>query len=696
MPSVLRGVKRTCSALALGVGLWGAFGHSAAAPGTPPGLSGQALSAKVDPALNATFAQMAAGDEVEALIAVKGQADPAVLQRAEALAPLDYLEKRKLWVAHLQETTGRAQAGLLQQLKSQGIRHRSYWINNTLYVSATAPQLQALAAREDVRFVHANPKLAARKPVREAMTPMATAAIEWNISKIRAPQVWASGVKGKGVTIAGEDTGYQWDHPAIKRQYRGWNGASVNHNYNWYDATHSGSSSCGPNQTTPCDDNGHGTHTIGTMVGDDGGGNQVGVAPEAQWIGCRNMIGGVGTPARYTECLQWLVAPTDVNGKNPDPSKAPDVSSHSWGCTASEGCSAQVNLQTAVENVVRAGIMVVAAAGNEGPNCGTIKDPPGTLDAAFTVASTTSSDAMSSFSSRGPVQTAKGMKPDLSAPGSNVRSAWIGGGYNSISGTSMATPHVAGVAALLISANPALRGKPDQIAALLKSTTFTGLTNSQTCGGVAPTVYPNPVAGTGRIDAYAAYQKAIGGSTNKPPVASFKAVVSGLSVNFTDSSTDPDGSIASRLWNFGNGQSSTAANPSHTYATAGSYSVTLQVTDNQGASASSAQTVVVGNVLQNGVPRTGLSAARNASLVFSIQVPAGKSSLKFVTSGGTGDADVYAKLGATPTTSSFDCKSTGPTNAETCTINSPQAGTYYVMVRAYSAFSGLSLTASHP
>ena len=435
------------------------------------------------------------------------------------------------------------------------------------------------------------------------------------------------------------------------------------------------------------------------MVGDDGAGNQIGVAPGAKWIGCRNMIGGNGTPATYTECLQWLIAPTDINGLNPDPSKAPDISSHSWGCPTSEGCTASDALKTAVENVVRAGIMVIAAAGNDGSSCSTISDPPGRLDAAFTIGSTTSTDTMSSFSSRGPVANALTNKPDLSAPGSNVRSAWNNNSYNTISGTSMATPHVAGVAALIISANPALRGKPDQIAAILRASAVTAVSNTQSCGGVPASTFPNPVVGAGRIDAYAAYQRAIGGTSNTPPVANFSVSTNALTATFTDSSSDVDGSIVSRSWNFGDGSTSTAISPSRTYAAAGTYTVSLTVTDNQGATHTKSQAVTVGStsttVLTNGVPKTNLSAAVNGTQSFTMVVPAGATGLKFVTSGGTGDADLYVRYGSAPTTSTYTCKSAGTTNAETCSITTVKAGTYYVLIKAYKAYSGLSLTGSH-
>ncbi len=190
-----------------------------------------------------------------------------------------------------------------------------------------------------------------------------------------------------------------------------------------------------------------------------------------------------------------------------------------------------------------------------------------------------------------------------------------------------------------------------------------------------------------------------GTPTNQAPVANFAFTTSGLTATFTDSSTDADGSIVSRSWTFGDGGTSTATNPSRTYAAAGTYTVALTVTDNAGAThtKSSAVTVSSGTalILSNGVPVNNLSAAAGGSVNYVMNVPAGASSLKFVTAGGTGDADLYVKFGSAPTTTSYTCKSEGGTNAETCSIATAQAGTYYVLVKGYTAFSGMSITGSY-
>ncbi|MBL0027695.1 MAG: S8 family serine peptidase [Rhodanobacteraceae bacterium] len=251
---------------------------------------------------------------------------------------------------------------------------------------------------------------------------------------------------------------------------------------------------------------------MGTMVGNDGGTNQIGVAPDAKWIGCRNMDQGNGTPTTYLECFNWFLAPTDLNGQNPDPSKAPHVINNSWGCPTSEGCNSGnwATMRTAVANLTAAGVLVVASAGNSGSACSTVNDPPAMFSESFSVGAFSSgTGAIASFSSRGPV-TVDGsgrMKPDIAAPGVGVRSSTFGSdtAYGSMSGTSMAGPHVVGAAALLMSAVPQLKRQPALVRQFLaQSATAVSVVSTCSSNGV-----PNNVWGSGRLDVLAAVQAAL-------------------------------------------------------------------------------------------------------------------------------------------------------------------------------------------
>jgi len=472
------------------------FSLAAAAP---------AAADKISPVLDRAF-ERAADGRAEMLIVLSEQAD---LAPAAALATK--AEKGRFVFERLTETARRTQGPLLAELARLGAPARPFWAANFVWTEGDFALAERLAARADVLRLDANPKLVMAEPVVDemAIAPEAPAAIEWNILKVNADDVWTTlGVNGQGAVIAGQDTGYQWDHPALKGKYRGWNGVSADHNYHWHDAIHVGGSSCGADSPVPCDDNDHGTHTMGTMVGDDGGANQIGMAPGARWIGCRNMNAGVGTPTTYIECFQWFIAPTNLANQNPDPGMAPDVINNSWGCPPDEGCNTGnfAVMQQVVENLRAAGIFVAVSAGNDGSACSTVTTPAAIYDAVFSVGSTTSSDAASGFSSRGPVTVdgSNRMKPDISAPGSGVRSSIPGGGYTSLSGTSMAGPHVAGLVGLLVSAVPAAAGNIDLLEDVIRQSAVHPTATSQVCGGVDTNVFPNNTFGAGRIDALAA------------------------------------------------------------------------------------------------------------------------------------------------------------------------------------------------
>jgi len=313
--------------------------------------------------------------------------------------------------------------------------------------------------------------------------------------------VWGTGNRGKGFVVANADTGVAWQHPALVRQYRG-SGTTVNHNFNWWDAIHDGGNNrCGLDSQVPCDDNGHGTHTTGTAVGFDHNGYYCGVAPEAQWIACRNMNAGFGTPQRYIECLEWFIAPTDLNGANRDPKLAPHVIGNSYGCPANEGCNAASLLQ-AVKNVRNAGIFMSVSAGNAGPGCSSVNDPPAIYGEVFSVGATGQrTNSIASYSSRGPVKLdgSDRLKPQIVAPGSGVRSAYPPTGYATLSGTSMASPAVTGAIPLVWAAKPSLVRQIQGTEQLLQSTA-TPLSSPTAQCGIPPNTVPNQIYGHGMIN----------------------------------------------------------------------------------------------------------------------------------------------------------------------------------------------------
>jgi serine protease AprX len=450
-------------------------------------------------------------ERVDVLVVMRRQAD------LSAAGALSTPQARGRYVhAALHAVAEEAQHGLRAMLDSQGIAYQPFYIVNALHLRADEPLIRAIVARSEVDRVVLNPWVrVVPEPVLEvASVTLPHTGVEPNLVRVNADDVWALGYTGQGVVVAGQDTGYDAQHPALLAQYRGWDGAAADHDFNWHDAIHGDApgtlpgNPCGFDAPQPCDDYGHGTHTMGIMVGDDGAGAQIGVAPGARWIGCRNMEQGVGSPASYLECFDFLLAPYPVGGTpaqgNPD--LAPHIVNNSWSCPPSEGCDPAI-LEEAVSTLRQAGIAVVVSAGNYGSGgCETVYYPPAIYPQSFSIgAFDHSNDQIASFSSRGPVtyggQTFR--KPDVTAPGVSIYSSLPGGGFGISSGTSMAAPHVAAGMALLLSASPDLAGDVDGIERLLSLTAEPRVTTAG-CGGDGPGDVPNNVWGWGILDLLAA------------------------------------------------------------------------------------------------------------------------------------------------------------------------------------------------
>ena len=466
------------------------------------------------------WADTSDGQSAHFLVLLHSEAAPLIAAQRQ----VDRHARGHAIVSALRNEADRTQPAICRLLLDAGATNYSrYWIANFIAVEGRREVVERLAGRQEVRLIEpdtpfhvplerpASPGVAAEGFRRRAGPTSGT--VEPGVAQIGATNLWALGFTGQGMVYASADTGVQWDHSALRSQYRGWNGTNADHNFNWWDAIHHsinvGGNPLGYNLRAPADDYGHGTHTTGTAVGSDGV-NLIGVAPGARWIACRNMDDGTGRPSTYIECLQFFVAPTDLDGKNPDPDRRADVIGNSYSCPASELCDS-TSLHLALENVRAAGIFVTAAAANDGPGCGSINSPPGSDAAAVTVGSVDASGTIAWDSSRGPVTVdgSQRRKPDLVARGVGVRSAYAypPGSFTTLSDTSMATPHVAGAVALLWSSVPALRHQIETTLSLLEQTAVP-LTSAQGCGGDASDQVPNNVYGYGRVDLLAAYQAA--------------------------------------------------------------------------------------------------------------------------------------------------------------------------------------------
>ena len=396
-------------------------------------------------------------------------------------------------VSQLKQAAEESQVGVIADLKASAAIYRPLWIINAVYVESGPEILSRIVARDDVAAVRLNRKYQILKASERsgAYRFEKSRGVEWNIKQIKADQVWNDfGVTGEGIVVCDNDTGVQWDHPALKEHYRGWNVSGRDHNYNWFDVTSS-------RLPVPYDDNGHGTHTTGTMVGDDGQGNQIGVAPGAKWIAVKTMDSdGNGEDLWFILSFQWILAPTDLNGENPDPTKAPHIVNNSWGFDGGD-----LMFYEAISALNSAGIFVEASAGNSGSGCETLLSPAD-YDNVFTTGAVKQSGYATEFSSRGPSTLFPQFnKPDVMAPGEDIRSCVPGNGFEGgWSGTSMAGPHTCGLAALLWSGNSELIGAVDVTREIFYQTSkYNEITE---CPGSSAQPYPNSVFGYGEIDAY--------------------------------------------------------------------------------------------------------------------------------------------------------------------------------------------------
>ncbi len=477
----------------------------------------------------------------------RGTADVIVLLTEKAdlsAAPqiTDWVERGEYVHRQLSETARRSQADLLGYLEKEGFEYRSYWVINAVLVKGgTLELVHTLAGLAGVKHIYADSVIALPQPEPEPSLTARVRAVEWGIARIRADQAWADfGITGETIIVANIDSGVQFDHPALVGQYRGTLGPDLyDHNYNWFDP----SNICSP-AGVPCDNNDHGTHTMGTIVGAEGE-NQIGVAPGAKWIAAKGCETNTCSDSALLASGEWIVAPTDLAGENPRPDLRPHVVNNSWG-----GPGGDAYYQEVVDAWIAAGIFPSISSGNSGPSCNTVGSPGDYLN-SYAVGSFDVNDNIASTSSRGASAFDDEIKPDIAAPGVNVRSSVPGDTYANFSGTSMAAPHVSGSVALLLSAAPAMIGDIDGLIEILDQTAIDR--EDLTCGGTAQN---NNVWGEGILDVYAALELAPIGPTGilagtitdgdtAAPIADATVTVAGAADRTTR--TDPAGLYDLRL-----------------------------------------------------------------------------------------------------------------------------------------------------
>ncbi len=411
---------------------------------------------------------------------VEWQRDQTSLMGLAEKSSLSKEERRGKVVSLLQTQTAQGTAELMQTLsnarrRGQATDIRIFWVSPIISLKATPALIQSLSNRDDVLFIRPDERIELSMSPPLQINLSSSEGLPYNLDLIEVDKVEQFlQLRGNGIVVANIDSGVDGFHPALIRQYRGYNpNGPAQHHGNWYVVT-------GEPYVYPGDGLGHGTHTMGTMVGDDGIGHRIGVAPKAKWIAVKAFTNqGYTYESWIHAAFEWILAPAG------NPALAPDIVNNSWGTDV----GSDQRFRSDIQSLRAAGILPVFSAGNKGPQKETI-GAPASYPESLAVGAVDESKLPTYFSSRGPSVWGE-VKPELSAPGVNVISAYPGGGYAKMDGTSMAAPHVAGIAALLLEANPNL--SVDQLEQILLQTTEP-----------LSTTIPNNVSGYGLANAYAA------------------------------------------------------------------------------------------------------------------------------------------------------------------------------------------------
>jgi subtilisin family serine protease len=412
----------------------------------------------------------------------------------------------------LQAIAERSQASVRKHLDIQGAKYQAFWIDNVIVVERSdLHTFNGLLGFTEIESILARRHPVLIEPVAQQEVQSIPFGVESNLEHIQVPEVWDMGVFGDGIVVANIDTGVRYTHNALVNQYLGNLGVgSFDHNYNWWDPY--------LGTTDPGDFHNHGSHTMGTIVGDDGNANQIGIAPGAKWIGCKSFQGGdVGT--QLLECGQFMAAPWNLAGTNPNPSLRPHVVNNSWGDC---GQTFDPWYDGVLASWHAGGIYPVFSNGNAS-NCGyssppglnTVGNPARAGNVTGVCFTGTNNGQYATYSNWGPTDNQDtinpkpgwaDLKPQVLAPGTN-RSAGKDSDthYYISSGTSMAGPHVAGLIALMWSAVPPLIGDYSTTETIIEDTATPIYYDDLGTGAR----WPNYATGWGEINALAAVLEAI-------------------------------------------------------------------------------------------------------------------------------------------------------------------------------------------
>ncbi len=411
-------------------------------------LTAQTIGAAVITAdLQAVLDTAKPGDIVSAILRFKTKADLG------PIASLPSADRRASVIDILQNTASASRTAIDAILRTPAVKDsQSLWIINGLAIKASPSAFRALANNPTVESIRLDAEI--RLPKTEVITEdqpvssllstgtatLSSAPSEWNIGAVRADELWNQGYTGQGVVVAGMDSGVDALHADLSGSWRG--GAN-----SWYD----------PNgeHATPFDASGHGTQTMGIIVGGDATGTSIGVAPGAEWIAVK-IFNDAGSAALSVIHLgyQWLLDPDGNTGTD----DAPDIVNNSWGLDQNTDMCIE-EFRSDIQALKAAGIAVVFAAGNNGSGAATSISPANNAE-GFAVGNVDSSSTIALSSSRGPSACEGDIYPEVVAPGVNIKTATLTYGgifptfYAYVSGTSAAAPHVSGVMALLKSADP--------------------------------------------------------------------------------------------------------------------------------------------------------------------------------------------------------------------------------------------------